>query len=470
MPTIDFRTKRLQTPTSVSNSTVGSFACELVEQQFQTRTPTIKIDTTQSCKSTSSKPVADLKSVYTLTFANIHKFTNDRIKVYHCKGLTQYILDVTSEVTLTTPTNKTVVIDLSDLSVDMTAENFIVLELNGDSATKRVFITGSFVDCVCNYSHREIINPSKNITISAKTGNEFRESFSYREGFSSYDTPTSDPLKITIGTSSLNEDIDLYDTYKSMKILDRLGGFINLYKVNDTELGLLSKARFVSIPENERFDYGQFIYNLYVLPLPLPSFVVGGRGDIILGELDTNIESTLCETYNYDIDGGSITTPLKYNNVYDFLNTECYLNVPFVGKIYINPEYVIGETIGVKLTIDLHNGMMTLRVSSSFSAYTTVHMQDVQIGMAIPFIQKDLGVVNSINSNFLNPFPRSFIEVIRNIPYTKEANIFGNAVVEYGVIGDYEGFIKCENVQLATNATKTEQDEIKSLLQVGVFI
>ena len=65
---------------------------------------------------------------------------------------------------------------------------------------------------------------------------------------------------------------------------------------------------------------------------------------------------------------------------------------------------------------------------------------------------------------------RCFIEVNRNIPYTKNNNVFGGSVVEYGKIGDYTGYLECDKIVLETNATNQEQEEIKNLLRNGVFI
>ena len=91
--------------------------------------------------------------------------------------------------------------------------------------------------------------------------------------------------------------------------------------------------------------------------------------------------------------------------------------------------------------------------------------------MNIPFIQKTNGnVINSVSNVYKNKNNRCFIEVNRNIPYTKNNNVFGSSVVEYGKIGDYTGYLECDKIVLETNATNQEQEEIKNLLRNGVFI
>jgi len=73
---------------------------------------------------------------------------------------------------------------------------------------------------------------------------------------------------------------------------------------------------------------------------------------------------------------------------------------------------------------------------------------------------------SNINKNIIDT---AFIEIVRNIPYDT-VNIFGKETIDYGVIGDYHGFIKCQNVMLETSATNEEKEEIASLLKGGIFI
>ena len=172
----------------------------------------------------------------------------------------------------------------------------------------------------------------------------------------------------------------------------------------------------------------------------------------------------------YELEGGTIEVPLKYNNIYDFVNTECVLHLPFLDKIYLNSEYVIGQTLTILFTIELYSSNLTINVVSSFNNEIVASVQGL-IGMNIPFIQKSNGgVINGISNVYKNKNNRCFVEVIRNIPYTKNNNVFGGSVVEYGKIGDYEGYLECDSLVLNTNATNQEQEEIKNIIRNGVFI
>lgn len=334
----------------------------------------------------------------------------------------------------------------------------------------RVYITGNIVNATCNYSDGEFLKIGKNIIITANHGYTFKGSYSYTRGVRAYEFNNYETyLEIEIDENDLNYNFYLDDDYIATREIEQLGTFVNLYKTNQTELTELSKVRFYE-ELGQITDYGQFITSLYVLPFNIPSDILGDKSPILLGNFDSGVESTLITTYSFDIDGGEIEVPLKYNNIYDFINTECILHLPFLDKVYLNTEYVIGQKLTITFTIELYSGTLIANIKSSFNNEIVASVQGL-IGMNIPFIQKSNGnVINSISNVYKNRIDRCFIEVNRNIPYTKDNNIFGGSVVEYGRIGDYTGYLECDKIVLETNATNQEQEEIKNLLRNGVFV
>ena len=332
----------------------------------------------------------------------------------------------------------------------------------------RVFITGTIVNATCNYVDGEFLDTSKDIIISANSGFTFKSQYSYEYGgvtrfFSNVTT------YLIASTDTKIRSLYLNDDYIATKEIEQVGTFVNLYKTNQTELTELSKVRF-SESTGQVIDYGGYINSLYILPFDIPSDILGDRSSILLGNLDSGVKSTLISTYMYELEGGTIEIPLKYNNIYDFVNTECVLHLPFLDKIYLNSEYVIGQTLTILFTIELYSSNLTINVVSSFNNEIVASVQGL-IGMNIPFIQKSNGgVINGISNVYKNKNNRCFVEVIRNIPYTKNNNVFGGSVVEYGKIGDYEGYLECDSLVLNTNATNQEQAEIKNIIRKGVFI
>ena len=345
-------------------------------------------------------------------------------------------------------------------------ENIVV---NGVATTEygTILITGSFVHCSCNYSDGETISPSKpRLEIVADDGFIFLNAFKYKQaGVTKYLNKSDDNKMLykDLDTRGLN----LNDVYSAVTAPKTMTSFVHLYKTNDNELSALAKARFKDVSGNT-VDYGQYISALYRIPIDL-SNITGDTSNIMLGQYDSMVASTLLNQYLVDIDGGTINIPEKFNNAYDYLNTECILHLPFLDEINLPPHYVVNQTINIKYKLDLYSGTLTASIYSSYLNSIVANTSGV-IVTNIPFIQKQTdNVVNSLTSVFTNLIPTAFMEVTRNIPYDN-VNIYGKECVDFDMIGNKTGYLKCDNVSLVTKATKNEKDEIMSLLKDGIIL
>lgn len=332
-----------------------------------------------------------------------------------------------------------------------------------------VSITGTFKNCTCNYSDGDILIDNTPILITPKENYEFNGYYKYKTGSMIYSVSPNENGVLSIGGGVYDTDYILNYDYIATKTVEKISNFANIFYTNNDELALLSKARFVS-DDSGTVDYGTFITSLYLLPFPIDTTLLAEeKSHIILGNYDSNVESTRFITYKTEVDGGIITIPEKYKNVYDFLNTECILHLPFFNKMYINTEYVIGHTLTIKYIIDLYTGSVTTNVYSSF-VNDIIETQTQQIAENIPFIQKQnnsvVGTISNINKNAIET---AYIEIVRNIPYDSE-NVFGRETIDYGVIGAYTGYIRVSDVVLQTTATINEKEEITQLLKEGVFL
>ena len=345
-------------------------------------------------------------------------------------------------------------------------ENIVV---NGVATTEygTILITGSFVHCSCNYSDGETISPSKpRLEIVADDGFIFLNQFKYKQaGVTKYLNKSDDNKMLykDLDTRGLN----LNDVYTAVTAPKTMTSFVHLYKTNDNELSALAKARFKDVSGNT-VDYGQYISALYRIPIDL-SNITGDTSNIMLGQYDSMVASTLLNQYLLDIDGGTITIPEKFSNAYDYLTTECILHLPFLDEINLPPHYVVNQTINIKYKLDLYSGILTASIYSSYLNSIVANTSGV-IVTNIPFIQKQTdNVVNSLTKVFTNLIPTAFMEVTRNIPYDN-VNVFGKECVDFDMIGNKTGYLKCDNIALVTKATKNEKDEIVSLLKDGIIL
>ena len=343
----------------------------------------------------------------------------------------------------------------------------IVVEGVATTEYGTILITGSFVHCSCNYSDGETISPSKpRLEIVADDGFIFLNVFKYKQaGVTKYLNKSDDNKMLykDLDTRGLN----LNDVYTAVTAPKTMTSFVHLYKTNDNELSALAKARFKDVSGNT-VDYGQYISALYRIPIDLTN-ITGDTSNIMLGQYDSMVASTLLNQYILDIDGGTITIPEKFNNAYDYLTTECILHLPFLDEINLPPHYVVNQTINIKYKLDLYSGTLTASIYSSYLNSIVANTSGV-IVTNIPFIQKQTdNVVNSLTSVFTNLIPTAFMEVTRNIPYDN-INIFGKECIDYDMIGNKTGYLKCDNVALVSKATKNEKDEILSLLKDGIIL
>ena len=343
----------------------------------------------------------------------------------------------------------------------------IVVEGVATTEYGTILITGSFVHCSCNYSDGETISPSKpRLEIVADDGFIFLNEFKYKQaGVTKYLNKSDDNKMLykDLTTHGLN----LNDVYTAVTAPKTMTSFVHLYKTNDNELSALAKARFKDVSGNT-VDYGQYISALYRIPVDLTN-ISGDTSNIMLGQYDSMVASTLLNQYLIDIDGGTITIPEKFNNAYDYLTTECILHLPFLDEINLPAHYVVNQTINIKYKLDLYSGTLTASIYSSYLNSIVANSSGV-IVTNIPFIQKQTdNVVNSLTKVFTNLIPTAFMEVTRNIPYDN-VNVFGKDCVDFDMIGNKTGYLKCDNVALVTKATINEKNEIMSLLKDGIIL
>ena len=335
-----------------------------------------------------------------------------------------------------------------------------------------VRITGTFENCSCNYENGEEINVEKNIEIVANEGFEFTGTYTYID--SAHQTQ---PIPIVEGgkkllidlslQDDLSYDIVLNDDYIASAIPQTLSGFVNLYKVDDDILADLSKVRF-KVNGTEVVDYGQFILSLYVLNIDINSIVQSNKS-IILGNYDTNIVAPQIVDYKLPINFGTINVTSKYNNAYDYINTECILRLPFLDSTVLDNDYVINQTLTISGLLDIYSGTLTINVFSTFTN-GLIYSDSANIVTQIPFIQsQNNSVVNTLSNINTNLIESPCIEVTRNIPYYVD-NIFGKETVDYCLLSEVSGYCEVNRIELETSATNEEKSMIVDLLNDGVYI
>lgn len=419
----------------------------------------------------------EFSTKYTITNNNTNCVCNSEIKTEYEKN-ENITLEFTANngyvfkgnnVSLTTSAINNVSVTYSDDRKTITLTGVIIGNLIVNVTADTVYtvsITGTIKNCTCNYSDGEVITDDKpEIILTANNGYEFDGVFSLKYGaITTFFTLSDDKTTLTKSISD-GYNYVLNDVYVAVKKVEKIGEFTRLYNPVESELTELAKVRF----QND-VDMGQYITTLFKIPFEIPTdLITEEKRNIVLGTLDTNVTANGLTTYNMVVNVGTITVPEKYENVYDYIDTECILNLPYFDKVYLSNEFVIGQTVRIEYIIDLYSGNATCNIYSSFTGGIVESTNGV-ICCNIPFVQKTnnsvVGLISNINKNIIDT---AYIEVIRNKPYNVET-VFGAETIDFGVIGDYTGYIEVSDVVLNSSATNEEKNEITDLLKEGVTI
>lgn len=419
----------------------------------------------------------EFSTKYTITNNNTNCVCNSEIKTEYEKN-ENITLEFTANdgyafkgnnVSLTTSAIDNENVTYSDDRKTITLTGVIIGNLIVNVTADTVYtvsITGTLKNCTCNYSDGELITDDKpEIILTANNGYEFDGVFSLKYGaITTFFTLSDDKTTLTESISD-GYNYVLNDVYVAVKKVEKIGEFTRLYNPVESELTELAKVRF----QND-VDMGQYITALFKIPFEIPTdLITEEKRNIVLGTLDTNVTANGLTTYNMVVNVGTITVPEKYENVYDYIDTECILNLPYFDKVYLSNEFVIGQTLRIEYIIDLYSGNATCNIYSSFTGGIVESTNGV-ICCNIPFVQKTnnsvVGLISNINKNIIDT---AYIEVIRNKPYNVET-VFGAETIDFGVIGDYTGYIEVSDVVLNSSATNEEKNEITDLLKEGVTI
>ena len=241
------------------------------------------------------------------------------------------------------------------------------------------------------------------------------------------------------------------------KKVESLSSFTRIYRITKAKLNSISSERFTNTGTGDTLDYSNYIMNLYNLPLNINDDDVNLDSDIYLGaiKLDTKADQIKKDVLTYNL--GKIKVDEIYHGYLDYENTNCYLTVPFVETITLDPQDVINNTLTISLDVNLYNGSCVLYVKSE-NLDKIIYTGKNVISQNIPYyLTNNMVSTNSNVDQIIKNTLQAYIVVER------EQN-------KQGLISDFKGYNTFSTIELKTNASLSEQNEILSQLQSGVYI
>lgn len=236
-----------------------------------------------------------------------------------------------------------------------------------------------------------------------------------------------------------------------------LSSFTRIYRITKAKLNTISSERFTNNDTGDTLDYSNYIMNLYNLPLTINDDDINLDSDIYLGaiKLDTKADQITKDILTYNL--GKIKVDEIYHGYLDYENTTCYLTVPFIETITLDPQNIINNTLTISLDVNLYNGSCVLYVKSENLDKIIYTEKDV-ISQNIPYyLTNNMVSTNSNVDQIIKNTLQAYIVVER------EQN-------KQGLISDFKGYNTFSTIELKTNASLSEQNEILSQLQSGVYI
>ncbi|MBN2866660.1 MAG: hypothetical protein JXK16_11695 [Thiotrichales bacterium] len=244
--------------------------------------------------------------------------------------------------------------------------------------------------------------------------------------------------------------------------------FNRLHSMDGVALEDFAKVRLIEtdVDGNQVFNYSVYIVNLLNIGFELPSSAIAGNSNIILGSLDTGINTPLFNTDSVTVDLGYIEVPASTSSL-DYLSNTFELFLPFVeSPIDIDPTLCIGKTIHIEYVIDLYTGDMTINLYNGeekpFSSTKTTIGRNIPtklVGETNYSITGTNGVINNVLTAYIRHTKPELVE-----------GQFYNLVSKVGSIGLYKGYLEVDNMELQGKALADEKQQILSLLRNGVII
>lgn len=246
----------------------------------------------------------------------------------------------------------------------------------------------------------------------------------------------------------------------------------NLIEIVEIPRYTLSNMLRIYCPTNEELNgislinTARYIVNIYVLPFIVTENISTEKVSIVLGETSSTQTATQILKWVMTVNGGTITIPNTYSNVYDYTNTDVSVYIPFIGEQNLD-VYLIGKTIKITYEINLYEGTATVYVTNNSDIVLSLQKK---VGYYLPFYSGfDDSIVSSISLPMVETHDTAFVKVKRRNPYPDDG-AFGKTNSYYGLVSDETGYFEIDDIQLSDVIPQEIQSEIVDIMKRGVFV
>lgn len=261
-------------------------------------------------------------------------------------------------------------------------------------------------------------------------------------------------------------------------------GFIQAYRLTRDEVMTVSQRRWVEVkydaekfqgvtvlwvPNEEYIDTAKYVVRFFKLYTPIDTVT---KQRLMFGPYDMGMDCDLIEEEIITLECGSIQIAGKYGNNIDYTNTTIDAYLPFVGFVSLSPADFMDKEVTLTYQINTLNGESLAILAADGNVMQT---HTCNLSLEIPFklgADKEINTALAPNNNYLMDTP-PFIQV-----KTQKAVDTGPAAPYrdtkfYSKLGDLTGYTQATEIDFVVvhdKITKTEIDEILSLIEGGIFL
>lgn len=249
-----------------------------------------------------------------------------------------------------------------------------------------------------------------------------------------------------------------------------ISGTNSIYLINNSILDDVNENRWV-VQGEDVLDYGVYILNLLQFPFIIPANVLGDSKTIKLADRSTGVNAVTLENEVFRIDLGVINVTSDKGNLLDYVDKVAMLHLPFSQPIDLDLNYVINEIISIEYLVSVYTGEATINISSS-KLGGVISTTTSKIGVNIPYISNaTLTTINNDNIDLGgdNGVTRPYIEIVETDKILADG-FYTIPVIDESVLTGQTGFIRIEEINLKSNASKQNKELLISLLKEGVII
>lgn len=261
-------------------------------------------------------------------------------------------------------------------------------------------------------------------------------------------------------------------------------GLINAYRLNRHELREIAKHRFIKqsidtqmLPDNsgyyyivkdEYLDGAKFIVSLIKINVPIETT---HKETVFFGPYNMEVECDIVDTDIVTLNFGNAEITGMYGNSIDFEHTEIALYLPYVGFVELNTTDCMNKSLSIIYQVNVLNGDCLIILSANDNVIKTI---SCNIAVRIPYKMEDNEYIQTAfdpNNHYLNAV-NPFLYIKTNKPTSNDILPYHETNF-YAILDTLSGYTEATEITYSVIndfITKSEIDEIKSLISQGIII